>query len=220
MRSCRRMLAAACGVAFLSPAGAAAHCSAKDVQDRPVAAKHRSTAATGLVRIASVAESPVWKTITVGTFRDSFALRNALDARDCGIGDGAAQILARPSFVLAARRNELDLITVTAEQLGFQTEAVQLHDVYARAQQLGFELAPPEAGPQLRLQYADQPSGEFLIVGMGPLRTWSGEPLVFVVANGGAGLHLLSQDARGPVYSKSRILFVRGRHDADVALNE
>jgi hypothetical protein len=60
-------------------------------------------------------------------------------------------------------------------------------------------LAPAEAGPQLRLQYADQPSGEFLIVGTRPLRTWSGESLVFVVANGGAGLHLLSQDANAPV---------------------
>jgi len=214
------MLAAACGVALLSPAGAAAHCSAKDVPDRLVAGKHRSTPTVVLAPIGSAAQAPVWKTITLGTFRDSFALRNALDALDCGVGDGAAQILARPSFVLAARREEIDLVIVTAEQLGFQMESVQLHDMHARAEQLGFELAPPEAGPQLRLQYADQPTGEFLIVGMRPLRTWNGESLVFAVANGGAGLHLLSQDADALVYSRSRILLVRRRHDADVALSE
>jgi hypothetical protein len=37
----------------------------------------------------------VWKTITLGQFANTFALRNALDAAGCGIGDLAAQILAR-----------------------------------------------------------------------------------------------------------------------------
>jgi len=220
MRSCGRMLAAACVVALLSSAGAAAHCSAKDAHDRLVAAKHQIAATVVRAPIRSAAEAPIWKTITVGTFRDSLAMRNTLDALDCGVGDGAAQILARPSFGLAARRGQLDLVTVTAAQLGFQAEAVRLDELHARAEHLGLGLAPAEAGPQLRLQYADQPTGEFLILGMRPLRTWSGEALVFVVANGGAGLHLLSQDAHAPVHARSHILFVRGRHDADVALGE
>ena len=218
MSSCRRILAVACAVAFLSPFGAAAHCSAKDLQDRILAGQHQITTAVVLASIRSAAQAPVWRPITVGTFGDTFALRNTLAALNCAVGDGAAQILARPSFVLAASREQLDLVSVTAEQLGFQAEAVALHELHARAEQLGFELAPAEAGPQLRLQYAAQPTGEFLIVGMRPLRTWRGESLVFVVASGGTGLHLLSQDADALVYSRSRILFVRGRHNADVAL--
>jgi hypothetical protein len=71
---------------------------------------------------------------------------------------------------------------------------VTLAAVYARAQQLGFELAAAEVGPLLRLQYIDQPMGEFLIVGMEPIKTWSGEPVILNVANGGAGLVLIGQD--------------------------
>ncbi len=220
MRSCTGMLAAACGAAFMSPTGAEAHCSAKDVLDRLAATKHQITTPAVPAPIRSAAQAPIWKTIAVGTFRDGFALRNTLDSLNCGVGDGAAQILARPSFGLAPSREQLDLVPVTAEQLGFPAGAVRLHDVQARAEQFGFEFTPAEAGPQLRLQYADQPSGEFLIVGMRPLRTWGGKSLVFVVANGGAGLHLLSHDADASVHSKSRILFVRGRHDADLALRE
>ncbi len=212
------VLAAVCGCVILSPCGAAAHCSARDVLERHLAAIHKPVSAALPSLIRSAADVPVWKTISVGTFKDSFALRNTLDALNCGVGDGAAQVLARPSFVLNRSNEKLDLVSITAAQLGFQTGTVALHELYARAEQLGFELAPAEVGPQLRLQYADQPIGEFLIVGMKPIQTWRGESLVLVVANGGAGLLLLSQGAHAEIYSKSRILFVRRRHGGDLAL--
>src|SRR5262245_15502958 len=44
--------------------------------------------------ITSAASTPVWKTISVGTTRSTLALRNALDAARCGLGDLAEQILA------------------------------------------------------------------------------------------------------------------------------
>ncbi|MDH6263365.1 hypothetical protein [Bradyrhizobium sp. BR13661] len=58
--------------------------------------------------------------------------------------------------------------------------------VHASAPWLGLELAAAEVGPQLRLQYFDQPIGEFLITGMDPIMRWSGEPIILNVANGGA----------------------------------
>ena len=52
--------------------------------------------------------------------------------------------------------------------------------------------------------------GEFLI-GMEPIKTWTGEPVILSVANGGAGLVLIgrdgSTDAEIPV--AARFLFVR-----------
>jgi hypothetical protein len=53
--------------------------------------------------------------------------------------------------------------------------------------------------------------GEFLIVGMQPIKTWSGEPVVLNVANGGAGLILIGQDGRddAEIPATSRLLFVR-----------
>ena len=88
--------------------------------------------------------------------------------------------------------------------------------IYARAQLLGFGLAAAEVGPQLRLQYLDQPIGEFLTIGMEPIRTWNGERAIITVANGGAGLILISQDgnADAQISVASRFLFVRSKKAA------
>jgi hypothetical protein len=159
---------------------------------------------------------PVWKTITVGTFANSFALRNALDAAGCGIGDSAEEILARPAFTLSVTKTDVELIAVSVAELGFQTDTAPLADIYARAQQLGFGLAAGEVAPQLRLQYFDQPIGEFLIIGMEPIKTWKGEPVILTVANGGAGLTLIGQDgsADAEIPVASRFLFVRSNEAA------
>jgi hypothetical protein len=86
-----------------------------------------------------------------------------------------------------------------------------------RGQQLGFELAAAEVGPQLRLQYFDQPMGEFLIVGMKPIKTWNGEQVVLNVANGGAGLILIGQDGRddAEIPVTSRFVFMRSSELSD-----
>jgi hypothetical protein len=105
----------------------------------------------------------------------------------------------------------VELFTVSAAELGFQTETASLGQIYARAQQLGFGLAAAEIAPQLRLQYFDQPIGEFLIIGMAPIKTWKGEPVILTVANGGARLILIGQDGRADaeIFVASRFLFVR-----------
>jgi hypothetical protein len=98
---------------------------------------------------------------------------------------------------------------------------VTLAAVYAWARQLGFELAAAEVGPLLRLQYTDQPMGEFLIVGMEPIKTWSGEPIILNVANGGAGLVLIGQDggAGAEIPATSRFVFARSQqHEPDTEL--
>jgi hypothetical protein len=105
---------------------------------------------------------------------------------------------------------------VSAAELGFQTDTASLADIFARAQQLGFGLAAAEVAPQLRLQYFDQPIGEFLLIGMEPIRTWEGEPVILNVANGGAGLVLIGQDgsADAEITVASRFLFVRSNEAA------
>ena len=60
-------------------------------------------------------------------------------------------------------------------------------EICDRALELGFELCPNEIGPQLRLQYADQPKGEWLLIGMEPITVSDGHLLVFLVAHDGDG---------------------------------
>jgi hypothetical protein len=165
------------------------------------------------ILVRSAADVPVWKTIAVGTFADTFALRNALDAAGCSIGDLAGELLARPAFTLSATKTSVKLFAVSAAELGFQTDTdtASLTDIYARAQQLGFRLAAAEVAPQLRLQYFEQPIGEFLIIGMEPIKTWNGEAVILTVGNGGTGLILIGQDgsAHAEISVASRILFLR-----------
>jgi hypothetical protein len=201
------MLCAAC---LLFATEADAQCAARDVLRNHLTLRTAPSAMAPPILVRSAAAVPVWKTITVGTFANSFALLNALDAAGCAIGDSASQILARPAFTVSATRTDIDLVAVSAAELGFQTDMVRLADVYQRAQRLGLELAAAEVAPQLRLQYVDQPLGEFLIA-MDPIKTWTGESVILAVANGGAGLLLIgrdgSADAQIPV--ASRFLFVR-----------
>jgi hypothetical protein len=56
-------------------------------------------------------------------------------------------------------------------------------------------LCPAEVAPQLRLQYPDQPPGEFLRIAMAPIATNRGD-VGFVVGNGGLGLLLIGADGR------------------------
>ena len=207
------MLCTACIVLFASEASA--QCTARDVLQNHLTRKTTPSAKTPPSPVESAFAVPVWRTITVGTFANSFALLNALDAAGCSIGSSAEEILARPAFTVGTRKTNVDLFAVSAAELGFQTDTAPLADIYARAQQLGFGLAAAEVAPQLRLQYFDQPMGE-LLIGMEPIKTWKGEPVILTVANGGAGLVLIGRDgsADAEIPVATRFLFVQSNEAA------
>jgi len=203
------VLCTACTLLFASEARA--QCTARDVLQNQLRLKKAPSADRPQIPIKSAVDVSVWRTITIGTFANVFALSTALDAVGCGIGNSAGEILARPTFTLRGAKTNVELFTVSAAELGFKTDTASLADIFARAKQLGFGLAAAEVGPQLRLQYFDQPIGEFLIIGMEPIRTWTGAPVILNVANGGAGLILIGQDgsAGAEIPVASRFVFVR-----------
>src|SRR5256885_15493818 len=133
------MLCIACIVLFATEASA--QCTARDVLQNHLTLKATPSAKTPPIPIKSAFAVPVWRTITVGTFANSFALMNALDAAGCGIGESAEEILARPAFTVGTTKTTVELFAVSVAELGFQTETARLADIYARARQLGFGLA-------------------------------------------------------------------------------
>lgn len=210
-----------CPICILASAkDANAQCSARDVLQRQLTHKTMPTVPRLQSTVTSVSDVAGWKTITIGNFPDTFALLTALSAIGCSIGDSAAAILARPAFTVSGARTGVELLTVSAAELGLKGETALLRQIYEQAQRLGFELAPPEIAPQLRLQYLDQPVGEFLIIGMHPIRTWAGEEVILTVANGGAGLILIGQDGRADaeIPVSSRFVFVRSLPATPAAL--
>ena len=106
---------------------------------------------------------------------------------------------------------KLNLVAISVNELGIARENATLKNIYARARAFGFALAPPEAGPQLRLQYFEQPMGEFLEIAMAPVRARTGAYGIFSVVNGGAGLLLLGENVGDDTEfdPSSRFVFVR-----------
>jgi hypothetical protein len=156
------------------------------------------------------AGATTWKTISLGTFKSNFAMFDTLDATGIHVGDLAAQVLHRPSFTIGNVKMNVQLVVLSAADLGFG-EPVPLAELYARARELGYELCPPEVVAQLRLQYLNQPLGEFLNIAMEPIATFEGELTSLSIANGGAGLMIVGQpiSAESVPDPATRVVFIR-----------
>ena len=166
---------------------------------------------------ASASEIPIWKTITLGEYKGVNAVRAALDRVSCpiAVGEWADEILGRPAFPFSKEKAEVDLVVLSVADLGFATKGASLRDIHSHALALGLELCPSEVGPVLRLNYLNQPVGEFLHIAMRPIGRYTGELVDFTLANGGAGLLLVGADGRPEVIlpGAARFVFVRPRAD-------
>jgi hypothetical protein len=86
----------------------------------------------------------------------------------------------------------------------------------------GLELCPAEVGPQLRLDYRNQPLGEALDIAMEPVATYGGEPTILTLANWGTGPLLIGRDGRpeSTVFRKSRFVFALPTNERLEAMRE
>jgi hypothetical protein len=132
------------------------------------------------------------------------------------MGNSVDEAIGRPTFAFTKTKLELDLVVVSVAHLGFSEDGASIGAIYARARSLGLGLCPPDLGLALRLNYLNQPRGEFLHIAMRPVALYNGELIDFTVGNDGVWLLILGGEARadlvlaGPV----RFVFVRPRPDA------
>jgi hypothetical protein len=148
--------------------------------------------ANGSLDDTYIATRPVWKTISLGTYTSHIEMFDALDEAGVHIGDLADGVLHRPGFTLSKVKMDVQLVVLSASDLGFRGRE-PLASLYARARRLGYELCSPEVAVQLRLQYRDQPVGEFLDIAMDPIATYERKLVGLSLGNGGAGLMLVGQ---------------------------
>ena len=128
---------------------------------------------------------PVWKTIKLGTYKTLGAIQNTIESIRVGKSKGQICPLAENIFQgvdLSRTEIEVDLTRVTVKELGFNGSTT-LVEIYDRAKALGLELCPNEVGPQLRLEYLDQPIDEYIWVAMEPITGSDGKPHVFGVVH-------------------------------------
>jgi hypothetical protein len=78
------------------------------------------------------------------------------------------------------QKEEINIVSFSVEQLGFSNGAT-LQEIYNKAKELGLELCPPQVGPELRLNYKDQPNGEYLRIAMESISDSDDSPRLFGV---------------------------------------
>ena len=165
----------------------------------------------------SAAEIRIWKTITLGEYREPNAVRSALDHSPCpiGLGDSVDEAIGRPAFPFTKTKLEVDLVVISLADLGFPEDGASILDVYKRASAIGLELCPADLGPALRLIYLDQPRGEFLHIAMRPVALYNGELVDFTLGNDGNRLLLVGGDGRPELVLPGTVqfIFVRPRTD-------
>lgn len=152
-----------------------------------------------------------WKTIQLGTgLQTADDFRKAVKKAGMKIGDWANDILGKPAFTATESVTEVELVVASVAELGFKDGATR-KDIYVRAQELGLDLCPAEVGPQLRLQYTDQPNREWLIIAMEPITDSDGDLGLFDVEHGGDGCFLDANggDPDGFWHGGSRFVFLR-----------
>lgn len=125
-------------------------------------------------------EFKVWKTIKLGTgLHTADDFKYALKEGGFHFSLWTEDIFNKSAFTVATKETEADLVVVSGSDLGFNDRTTR-EEIYKRALELGLELCPPEVGPQLRIQYKDQPVGEQLLIGM--------KPIISSVGGGGPGV--------------------------------
>lgn len=120
----------------------------------------------------------IWKTITI---------QNKPNLSDLKVSDYAQDMLKKVEFPV--KEQTINLVKVTLSDW-FGEKYPTTDEIYARAKSEGLDLCPPQVGPQLRVDYMDQPSGEWLYIGMSQISDSGGGPCVFRLGHGDGGLWL------------------------------
>lgn len=76
------------------------------------------------------------------------------------MNESGERLFANDLFMTAETRSAVTTVELTVGDLGFPQGAT-IAELYARAATLGLGICPLELGPHLRLQYHDQPEGDW-----------------------------------------------------------
>ncbi|MGB7957627.1 MAG: hypothetical protein WCF77_02180 [Minisyncoccia bacterium] len=123
--------------------------------------------------------------------KDAKELIKEMREKKINISDYAMDMLKSKDFTVLKESESEILIRLKVGDLGFPKDKYPTTDeVYKRIEELGLELCPPETGPQYRLQYQNQPMGEWFRIGMKQITGRDGSPDVFSLGRHEDGLWL------------------------------
>ena len=112
-----------------------------------------------------------------------------------------SMLLNKAEFVSTKTPEEMTLIKLTVEDLGFKTDA-STTQIFERAKELGLELCPHDTGPNYLLKYRGQSLGENFRIGMKPISDPYGSRRVFCLGGSVGSLFLdYARAGRGGTWS-------------------
>jgi hypothetical protein len=152
---------------------------------------------------------PVWRTLLLVPESDPrIGIATAIEMAGMGVDRRTKDVLSRSDFPVVTAEIEVKLCLATAKELTGKDSATRA-EILDAIRHIG-ELCPAEVGPQLRVQYRDQPIDELLLVGMEPITDSLGDLHVFSVGHNTSGLSLGSHyDSSDSLwFGGSRWLFV------------
>lgn len=140
-------------------------------------------------------EFKVWKTVKlgVGPRTGEGLLREILSAGFDQDSGNASSALKR-HFTPHPKEEEIDMVALEMHQVGYFPSGMRVNDLTARtveldgiyrwAKYVGLDLCPMEVGPQLRIEYKDQPMDESILIAMEPLALSQRPDQIFLVWHG------------------------------------
>ncbi len=128
-----------------------------------------------------------FKTIEVGTFKDTLSISNAINHAGFVISPFAYDLLRKTK--LSPSKKSLEIVLVSLHELGLAPGKLY-PELCKAAGRLNLQLCPAEVGPQLRLQYKNQPADEGIYIVMDALQFPDGLLGIYVVNNSFDGQRL------------------------------
>ena len=106
-------------------------------------------------------------------------LEKDIDEAGMKINEYALHMMRSQDFTTKKQAEKINLVRLKVRDLFNDDRAHTTDEVYKKAEELGLELCPAEVGPHLRLNYRDQPIGEWFSIAMKQIAGPDGSPDVF-----------------------------------------
>ncbi len=134
----------------------------------------------------------VWKTLKRRPeLKNAAGIRKALKEGGFKIGDWANDLLGQTAFTVTTEEGEVDFVCLSNADLG-RPDGCQFQETCQLGVALGLELCEPDDAANVRMNYRDQPLGEWLTMAMKAIRVSHGSLDVFSVGHDGDGLWLIT----------------------------
>ncbi len=150
-----------------------------------------------------------WRRVRLGRCQTASAYHTALLEGGFKIGPFSEDLLDKTPISLD--QIDVELISLSVDELGFPN-GTTYGESCKKGIGLGLNLSPGELGAALRLDYHNQPRGEFLRLAMTPILHTNGKPGIFWEVDHGDGVQWLGGTDGSPdvlLKPEDRLVFIR-----------